>query len=157
MKISKLVTLMSAAGMACMVSLPAMAQTTSSGTIAPVTSTSSKAEKHKHEHKKHEHDEEKHKKDQKVDASQQNAVQDKEKDKDKKQHEDKKSSALPANEQFSSLGEATAHCGAGNVEWATLGGSKIYHGSSSHYFGHTKHGVYACKAELDAAGFHAGR
>lgn len=156
MKTSKLVTLITAAGMACMIGLPAMAQTTTSGDMTPVNA--------KHEHKKHEHDQKKHEdkkhedkkaeKDKKADAAKPAAAQ--AQDQSKKSQDSKKSSALPANQQFSSFSEATARCGSGNVEWATMAGSKVYHNSSSHYFGHTKHGTYACKAALDAAGFHAG-
>lgn len=157
MKVSKLVQLMSAAGMACMISLPVMAQTTTSGDITPVN-TKHEHKKHEHDHKKHEHktkEDKKHEKDKKADATQQ-GTSTQHQDQGQKQQADKKSSGLPANEQFSSLSEATAHCGSGNVEWATMGGSKVYHGSGSHYFGHTKHGTYACKAALDAAGFRAG-
>lgn len=145
MTIQKIAKLVPALGIACMLSLPAMAQTTTSGTMTPAT-PQTKAEKHKtHEHKKHEKHE--HKKLKDMDNKADNAKSDHAKDK----HAEK-SVALPASEQFSSLSAATAHC-PGSVEWATLGGSKVYHGSTSHYFGKTKHGVYACKAALNAAGF----
>lgn len=130
MNMAKFVKLIPAVGMVCMISLPALAQTATSGTMTPVAANTTKVESHKHEHKKHE---------------------------SKTKDEGKKASALPASARFSSVGEATAHCGSGNVEWATMGGSKVYHDSKSRYFGKTKHGAYACKSTLDAAGFHLGK
>lgn len=77
---------------------------------------------------------------------------------DKKHHTDqKKHKNLPESEEFSTLSEAKAHCPAGAVEWASMGHSNLYHNSQSRYFGKTKHGVYACKAILDEAGFRLGR
>lgn len=141
MNIQKIAKLVPALGIACMLSLPAMAQTTTSGTMTPAAAPQTKAEKHKtHEHKKLKDMDHKKLKD-----------MDHKKDQAKDHHKDK-NAALPASEQFSSLSAATAHC-PGTVEWATMNGSKVYHGSKSHYFGKTKHGVYACKAALEAAGF----
>lgn len=77
---------------------------------------------------------------------------------DGKHHKDrKKHPLLPVSDEFSTLSQADAHCPAGTVEWASMGDSSLYHNSQSRYFGKTKHGVYACKAALDAAGFRAGR
>lgn len=137
-KITKLVPVL---GIACMVSLPAMAQTTTSGTMTPAASSQAPTTKAaKAAAKKQEKMDKKDKKDDAKDTSKHD------KDKDK-------ASALPASEQFSSLSAATAHCASSTVEWATLGGSKVYHSSKSRYFGKTKSGAYACKAALDSAGF----
>lgn len=77
---------------------------------------------------------------------------------DKKHHKDPaRHKILPVGEEFSTLSEADAHCPAGAVEWASMGHSNLYHNSQSRYFGKTKHGVYACKAILDEAGFRLGR
>ena len=144
MNIQKIVKLVPALGIACMVSLPAMAQTSMSGTMTPAATSqtsTSKASAKKHD-----------KKDKKSDAKDSTAKTTDTKDAHKKEAKDK-ASALPANEQFSSLSAATAHCATGTVEWATMGGSKVYHGSKSRYFGKTKQGTYACKAALDNAGF----
>ncbi|MDE1906709.1 MAG: hypothetical protein KGH75_09715 [Rhodospirillales bacterium] len=61
---------------------------------------------------------------------------------------------LPSDQHFSSESAAAAHCPNSVVEWTALTRSKAYHGSKSKYFGKTKHGAYACKSDLDAAGFH---
>lgn len=145
MNIQKFTKLVPVLGIACMVSLPAMAQTTTSGTMTPAaTSQSSTTTATTKKHDKHgKHD----KMDKKADAKDH-----KTKDADKTKAKDH-SSKLPADEQFSSLSAATAHCPSGTVEWATLGGSKVYHSSKSRYFGKTKSGAYACKAALDSAGF----
>ncbi len=60
-------------------------------------------------------------------------------------------------DEFNSVAAAAEHCPHGTVVWSTLGRSKIYHTSSSRYFGHTKHGAYLCKAEAEAAGFRAAK
>ncbi len=119
MNVTKIAKLLPALGIACMVGLPALAQTTSgtmapmaSGTMAPAT-TAKTANAKPASH-----------------------------------------AALPANEQFSKESDATAHCPGGVVEWTALSHSKSYHASTSKLYGKTKHGAYACKADLDAAGFH---
>lgn len=160
-KITKLVPVL---GIACMVSLPAMAQTTTSGTMTPAASSQApttkaakaaakkQAKMDKKADAKNKADMDATAKDSKAtdtsmkDATAKDAGKTKDKDKDK-------ASALPASEQFSSLSAATAHCASSTVEWATLGGSKVYHSSKSRYFGKTKSGAYACKAALDSAGF----
>ncbi len=118
MNVTKIAKLLPALGLACMVSLPALAQTssgqmapTTSGTMAPMAAKPAKPKASSH-------------------------------------------AALPASEHFSTVSAATSHCPGGTVEWTTLSHSKVYHPSSSKYFGKTKHGAYACKADLDAAGFH---
>lgn len=118
MHVTKIAKLLPVIGIACMVGLPAMAQT-ASGTMAPTASnTMAPAATGKPAKTKH------------------------------GSHAD-----LPANQRFSSVSSATAHCPGGTVEWSAFGHSKIYHTSGSKYFGKTKHGAYACKSDLDAAGF----
>ncbi len=110
MDVLKIARLLPALGIACMVSLPAAAQT-SPGTMSPVTAPVVKAKTNKH-------------------------------------------AVLPSSERFQTAAAALAHCPGGLVVWATLAHSKVYHSDKSKYYGRTKHGAYACKADLDAAGFH---
>lgn len=65
-----------------------------------------------------------------------------------------KAGGLPADQKFSTASAAAAHCPNSTVEWTALSHSKSYHASSSKLYGKTKHGAYACKSDLDAAGFH---
>ncbi len=130
MNVTKIAKLLPALGLACMVSLPAMAQTApaaatpaapaASGTMAPAAASTmapaAAAKPAKAKHASH--------------------------------------SALPADEQFTTQDAATTHCPGGTVEWTALGHSKSYHASTSKLYGKTKHGAYACKSDLDAAGFH---
>ena len=120
----KIVKLLPVAGFACLLSLPAMAQTVpstppASGTMAPMPSGTMAPAAHPEKHRK---------------AS--------------------KHALLPSSQQFSTENAAAAHCPNSTVEWTALSHSKVYHGSKSRYFGKTKHGAYACKSDLDAAGFH---
>ena len=110
--------------LACLLSLPAMAQTapgtpTPTGTMAPISSGTMAPASHKTHHRK------------------------------AREH-----TLLPSDQHFSSESAAAAHCPNSIVEWTALTRSKVYHGSKSKYFGKTKHGAYACKSDLDAAGFH---
>ncbi|MDE2239787.1 MAG: hypothetical protein KGJ73_07630 [Rhodospirillales bacterium] len=68
-----------------------------------------------------------------------------------------KRALIPSDEKFSTASAAAAHCPNSTVEWTALTRSKAYHDSKSRYFGKTKHGAYACKSDLDAAGFHPAR
>lgn len=61
---------------------------------------------------------------------------------------------LPADERFSTESAASAHCPGNVVEWTTLTHAKLYHSAGSKYYAKTKHGAFACKADLDAAGYH---
>lgn len=109
---------------------PALAQSPTSGTMVPVAAPAASAEPSQHEHQKH----------------------------GQRHHRGKtKALTLPADERYASLSQATSHCPAGTVEWASLGGSVLYHNSQSRWFGKTKHGAYACKAALTAAGFRLGK
>lgn len=110
----------------------AWAQSLSSGTLTPVSSTISTHLSHKHE--------DQHRKSARHHAEQ------------KSKHR-----FLPADERYASLSQAEAHCPPNTVEWASLGNSSLYHNSQSRWFGRTKHGAYACKAILDQAGFRAGK
>ena len=65
--------------------------------------------------------------------------------------------ALPASEKFTSLSAAQAHCGSDVVVWANTGHSKLFHLTSSKYFGKTKHGAYVCQKSALAAGYHAAK
>ena len=111
-------------GLACLMSLPAMAQTAPStpaapGTMAPISSGVMAPARHRTHHSK-----------------------------------TSKHALLPSDQHFSSENAAVAHCPNSTVEWTALTRSKAYHDSKSKYFGKTKHGAYACKSDLDAAGFH---
>jgi len=57
-------------------------------------------------------------------------------------------------DEFKTAAEAAAHCPGDTVEWTTLTKAKVYHTSTSKYYGKTKHGAYVCKANADAAGYH---
>ena len=65
--------------------------------------------------------------------------------------------ALPASEKFSSVASAQAHCPGEAVVWANTSHSKLFHTTSSKYFGKTKHGAYACEKSALAAGYHAAK
>ena len=135
MKVMELARLCAACGMIGLIFPPAFAQTLTTGTMVPITASSPAPTLHHHDRQHHKH--EKHKKD---------------------HHKGRtKSPFLPASEQFSNLNAARAHCPSGQVEWASMGSSALYHNSSSRWFGRTKHGVYACKTTLDAAGFRPGK
>ena len=56
--------------------------------------------------------------------------------------------------RFATIAAATAHCPSDTIVWSSRSG-KSYHLAASKYYGKTKHGFYACKAEADDAGFHA--
>lgn len=124
MNFTKIAKLLPAAGVACLLSLPALAQTSpsnapaASGTMAPMAPMA---------------------------PATSNAM---------KPAKSAKTSGLPANEHFSTVAAATSHCPGGTVEWSAMSHSKTYHASGSKYYGKTKHGAYACKSDLDAAGFH---
>jgi hypothetical protein len=70
-----------------------------------------------------------------------------------------KSSAarLPASEKFSTTGAAAQHCPSDTVVWSTFSKSRVFHLSSSKYFGKTRHGAYVCEKDAMAAGFHASK
>ena len=61
---------------------------------------------------------------------------------------------LGSSHRFATAAAATAHCPSDTIVWSSRS-SKSYHLSTSKYYGKTKHGFYACKAEADDAGFHA--
>ena len=61
---------------------------------------------------------------------------------------------LGTSHRFATVAAATAHCPSDTIVWSSRS-SKSYHLSTSKYYGKTKHGFYACKAEADDAGFHA--
>ncbi|HEY1856730.1 hypothetical protein [Acidocella sp.] len=65
--------------------------------------------------------------------------------------------ALPTSEKFSTLSAAQAHCSSDVVVWANTGHSKLFHLTSSKYFGKTKHGAYVCQKSALAAGYHASK
>ncbi len=44
-------------------------------------------------------------------------------------------------------------CPGDSVVWENTS-TKVYHAQGDSYFGKTKHGQYACKADADKAGFH---
>lgn len=123
MTVTKIAKLLPAMGLACLVGLPAMAQTApntppASGTMAPMSSGSMAPAKPAAHAKASKH------------------------------------ALLPSGQQFSTESAAAAHCPSSTVEWTTMSHSKTYHEGKSKYFGKTKHGAYACKSDLDAAGFH---
>ena len=66
-------------------------------------------------------------------------------------------SSLGSSHRFKTVAAATAHCPSDTVIWTTGSKSKSYHLSTSKYYGKTKHGFYACKAEADTAGYHASK
>ena len=53
--------------------------------------------------------------------------------------------------QFSTEGDAKAHCSGQNVVWMN-NPSKIYHYAGSRDYGHTKNGAYMCQADADKVG-----
>ena len=53
--------------------------------------------------------------------------------------------------QFSTEGDAKAHCSNQNVVWMN-NPSKIYHWAGSRDYGHTKNGGYMCQADADKIG-----
>jgi len=53
--------------------------------------------------------------------------------------------------QFSTEGDAKAHCSGQNVVWMN-NPSKIYHYAGSRDYGHTKNGAYMCQADADKMG-----
>jgi len=53
--------------------------------------------------------------------------------------------------QFSTEGDAKAHCAGQNVVWMN-NPSKIYHWAGSRDYGHTKNGAYMCQADADKIG-----
>jgi hypothetical protein len=58
---------------------------------------------------------------------------------------------------FTTEAAATASCKT-DVVWVNTGShAKIYHLSTSKYFGKTKHGVYACLRDAQMAGYHASK
>ncbi len=61
---------------------------------------------------------------------------------------------LGTSHRFATVAAATAHCPSDTIVWSSRS-SKSYHLAASKYYGKTKHGFYACKAEADDAGFHA--
>ncbi len=61
---------------------------------------------------------------------------------------------LGTSHRFATAAAATAHCPSDTIVWSSRS-AKSYHLSTSKYYGKTKHGFYACKAEADDAGFHA--
>ena len=65
--------------------------------------------------------------------------------------------ALPAGEKFSSVAGAHAHCPGEAVVWANTSHSRLFHSTSSKYFGKTKHGAYVCEKSALAAGYRAAR
>jgi len=59
-------------------------------------------------------------------------------------------SAMTA-DQFSTEGDARAHCGGDAVVWVNTK-SHVYHFAGSKDFGQTKHGAFMCRADADRAG-----
>jgi hypothetical protein len=53
--------------------------------------------------------------------------------------------------QFSTEGDAKAHCSGQSVVWMN-NPSKIYHYAGSRDYGHTKSGAYMCQADADKMG-----
>ena len=53
--------------------------------------------------------------------------------------------------QFSTEGDARAHCGGGTVVWLNTK-SHVYHFAGSKNYGQTKHGAFMCRADADRAG-----
>jgi len=54
-------------------------------------------------------------------------------------------------DQFSTEGDARAHCGSETVVWVNTK-SHVYHFPGSREFGQTKHGAFMCQADADRAG-----
>jgi hypothetical protein len=53
--------------------------------------------------------------------------------------------------QFSTEGDARAHCGGDTVAWVNTK-SHVYHFAGSKDYGQTKHGAFMCRADADRAG-----
>ena len=68
-----------------------------------------------------------------------------------------KSSSLPGGETFSTAAAAVAHCPGGIVVWTTFSKSKVFHLSTSKYYGKTKHGAYICEKDAVSEGYHASK
>lgn len=64
---------------------------------------------------------------------------------------------LPGNEKFSTVAAAMQHCPGDTVVWSTFSKSRVFHFSSSKYYGKTKHGAFACEKDAVAAGYHASK
>jgi hypothetical protein len=64
---------------------------------------------------------------------------------------------LPTSERFSSAAAAAQHCPGDTVVWSTFSKSKVFHLSSSKYYGKTRHGAFACEKDALAAGYHASK
>src|SRR5204863_7347612 len=59
--------------------------------------------------------------------------------------------------QFSTEGDARAHCGGDTVVWVNTK-SRVYHLTGSKDYGQTKRGAFMCRADADRAGtFHAAK
>src|SRR5436190_21867742 len=59
--------------------------------------------------------------------------------------------------QFSTEGDARAHCGGDTVVWVNTK-SRVYHFAGSKDYGQTKRGAFMCRADADRAGtFHAAK
>jgi hypothetical protein len=59
--------------------------------------------------------------------------------------------------QFSTEGDARAHCGGDTVVWVNTK-SHVYHFAGSKDYGQTKRGAFMCRADADRAGtFHAAK
>ena len=56
-----------------------------------------------------------------------------------------------AADQFSTEGDARAHCGGQTVVWVNTK-SHVYHFAGSKNYGQTKHGAFMCRADADRAG-----
>ena len=54
-------------------------------------------------------------------------------------------------DQFSSEGDARAHCPSGTVVWLNTK-SGVYHFAGSRDYGHTKQGAYMCRLDADKIG-----
>ena len=54
-------------------------------------------------------------------------------------------------DQFSTEGDAKAHCGSTTVVWMNLS-SHVYHFAGARDYGHTKKGAYMCRADADRTG-----
>lgn len=60
-------------------------------------------------------------------------------------------------DQFSTEGDARAHCGGDTVVWVNTK-SHVYHFAGSKDYGQTKRGAFMCRADADRAGkFHAAK
>ncbi len=57
---------------------------------------------------------------------------------------------------YQTLAEAKTGCGSDTVVWRAHD-SKVFHLSSSRYFGKTKHGSYVCEKAAEGKGLHAAK